>query len=63
MLAVNRVNEMSFEKWSCIQKPGWSGGSGEGLENFLGFDETLLDIPLPGLVISHATLRLLAGEF
>ena len=31
-------------------------------KNFLGFDETFLDIPLPGLVISHAALRLFASE-
>ena len=62
MLAVNRVNELSVEKWPVFKSRGGSGGLDEGSENFLGFDETFFDIPLPGLVISHAALRLLAGE-
>lgn len=55
--------ECSFKKWAWIQKAG--GGLVAPMRaqlTFLWFDETFLDISLPGLVVSHAALRLFAGE-
>ena len=64
MLAVNGGNGMQFKKWTWFQKVGmvWLAPTRAQL-TLLWFDETFLDISLPGLVVSHAALRLFAGEF
>ena len=63
MLAVNRGNGMQFEKWVWVQKAvGCLIAPTRAQLTFLWFDETFLDISLPGLVVSHAALRLFAGE-